>query len=82
MPGGSGPELVLNPVSPSQQGHYICRVSSGDKYVFSNWVHVRLLRSGGSSAGMWIFYLKTYFRLEGIKLPSTLIHCVICRCQR
>ncbi|XP_077082378.1 MALT paracaspase 2 isoform X2 [Siphateles boraxobius] len=51
MPGGSGPELVLNPVSPSQQGHYICRVSSGDKYVFSNWVNVRLLRSGGASAG-------------------------------
>ncbi|XP_059399539.1 mucosa-associated lymphoid tissue lymphoma translocation protein 1 homolog [Carassius carassius] len=51
VPGGNGPELVLNPVSPAQQGPYICRVSSGDKYVFSNWAHVRLVRSGGTSAG-------------------------------
>ncbi|XP_052446815.1 mucosa-associated lymphoid tissue lymphoma translocation protein 1 homolog isoform X2 [Carassius gibelio] len=51
VPGGNGPELVLNSVSSAQQGHYICRVSSGDKYVFSNWVHVRLAKSGGASAG-------------------------------
>uniref|UniRef100_A0A8C2D1G2 MALT paracaspase 2 n=1 Tax=Cyprinus carpio TaxID=7962 RepID=A0A8C2D1G2_CYPCA len=51
VPRGNGPELVLNPVSPAQQGPYICRVSSGDKYVFSNWAHVRLVRSGGASAG-------------------------------
>ncbi|XP_016311894.1 mucosa-associated lymphoid tissue lymphoma translocation protein 1 homolog [Sinocyclocheilus anshuiensis] len=49
VPGGNGPELVLNPVSAAQQGPYICRVSSGDKYVFSNWAHVH--RSGGASAG-------------------------------
>uniref|UniRef100_A0A673IAM4 Mucosa-associated lymphoid tissue lymphoma translocation protein 1 homolog n=1 Tax=Sinocyclocheilus rhinocerous TaxID=307959 RepID=A0A673IAM4_9TELE len=47
VPGGNGPELVLNPVSAAQQGPYICRVSSGDKYVFSNWAHVH--RSGGAS---------------------------------
>ncbi|XP_052395828.1 mucosa-associated lymphoid tissue lymphoma translocation protein 1 homolog [Carassius gibelio] len=51
VPGGNGPELVLNPVNPAQQGPYICRVSSGDKYVFSDWAHVRLVRSGGTSAG-------------------------------
>uniref|UniRef100_A0A673NIU6 Mucosa-associated lymphoid tissue lymphoma translocation protein 1 homolog n=1 Tax=Sinocyclocheilus rhinocerous TaxID=307959 RepID=A0A673NIU6_9TELE len=55
VPGGNGPELVLNPVSPAQQGPYICRVSSGDKYVFSNWAHVRLVRSGGASAGSSYF---------------------------
>uniref|UniRef100_A0A8C2FGV0 MALT paracaspase 2 n=1 Tax=Cyprinus carpio TaxID=7962 RepID=A0A8C2FGV0_CYPCA len=41
--GVNGPELVLNPVSAAQQGAYICRISSGDKYVFSNWAHVRLV---------------------------------------
>ncbi|XP_056615702.1 MALT paracaspase 2 [Triplophysa dalaica] len=51
VPGGSSPELVFGTLNPFQRGHYICRVSSGDKYVFSNWANVRVLRSGGASAG-------------------------------
>ncbi|XP_051549475.1 mucosa-associated lymphoid tissue lymphoma translocation protein 1 homolog isoform X1 [Myxocyprinus asiaticus] len=51
VPGGNVPELLLNCVGSAQQGHYICRVSFGDKFVFSKWAHVRLLRSGGASAG-------------------------------
>lgn len=55
VPRGSSSELVLDYLNPAQQGHYICRVSSGDKYVFSNWANVRLVRSGGASAGSSYF---------------------------
>ncbi|XP_051977949.1 MALT paracaspase 2 [Xyrauchen texanus] len=51
VPGGNVPELLLKYVGPAQQGHYICRVSFGDKYIFSKWAHVCLLRAGGASAG-------------------------------
>lgn len=55
VPGGSSTELVLGALNPAQQGHYICRVSSGDKYVFSNWANVCVLRSEGVSAGSSYF---------------------------
>lgn len=55
MPEGHSPDLVFNHANPAQQGHYICRVSSGDKYIFSNWAHVRLLRSGGADSSSSYF---------------------------
>ncbi|XP_072295230.1 MALT paracaspase 2 [Eucyclogobius newberryi] len=39
---GASPELVLCPFNSTNQGHYICRVSLGDTFVFSLWAHVRL----------------------------------------
>ncbi|XP_020558392.1 mucosa-associated lymphoid tissue lymphoma translocation protein 1-like isoform X1 [Oryzias latipes] len=48
---GGSPQLVLFPLSPAHQGHYICRVSYGERYVFSQWAHVGLVCSAGSSPG-------------------------------
>ncbi|XP_041861751.1 MALT paracaspase 2 [Melanotaenia boesemani] len=45
---GSSPELVLCPLGPAHQGHYICRINHGEKYVFSQWVHVDLVSQGSS----------------------------------
>ncbi|KAM9479916.1 MALT paracaspase 2 isoform 1-T2 [Salvelinus alpinus] len=50
--GGSGPELLLCPLNPTHQGHYICRVNHGENFVFSQWAHVRIVRSAGSSTGV------------------------------
>ncbi|MCJ8737628.1 hypothetical protein PDJAM_G00026340 [Pangasius djambal] len=47
VPGGNVSDLILN---PAQEGAYICRVSAGEKYVFSGWAHVRLLRSANSGS--------------------------------
>ncbi|XP_053491106.1 MALT paracaspase 2 [Ictalurus furcatus] len=47
VPGGSAPELILN---PAQEGPYTCRVNAGEKYVFSEWAHIRLLRSVDSGS--------------------------------
>lgn len=49
---GTSPELVLCPLSPTHQGHYICRINHGEKCLFSQWAHVRLVKSTGSSAGI------------------------------
>uniref|UniRef100_A0A3P8Z5C6 MALT paracaspase 2 n=1 Tax=Esox lucius TaxID=8010 RepID=A0A3P8Z5C6_ESOLU len=49
--GGSGPELVLGPLTLAHQGHYICRVNRRDNFTFSKWAQVRLVRTDGSSAG-------------------------------
>uniref|UniRef100_A0A146ZPN5 MALT paracaspase 2 n=1 Tax=Fundulus heteroclitus TaxID=8078 RepID=A0A146ZPN5_FUNHE len=46
---GNTPELVLCPLGPAHQGHYICRINHGEKCIFSTWAHVRLLHSAGSS---------------------------------
>ncbi|KTG40083.1 hypothetical protein cypCar_00009280 [Cyprinus carpio] len=56
VPGVNGPELVLNPVSAAQQGAYICRISSGDKYVFSNWAHIPCI----TTADRGIYSCKIY----------------------
>ncbi|KAM8745546.1 MALT paracaspase 2 isoform 1-T1 [Acanthopagrus schlegelii] len=47
---GSTPELVLCPLAPIHQGHYICRVNHGENGIFSQWAHVRLVCSAGSSS--------------------------------
>ncbi|XP_029987211.1 MALT paracaspase 2 isoform X2 [Sphaeramia orbicularis] len=48
---GSTPELVLCPLNPGHQGHYICRVNHGENCMFSQWAHVRLVQSAGASPG-------------------------------
>ncbi|XP_028260528.1 MALT paracaspase 2 [Parambassis ranga] len=48
---GRSPELTLCPLSPTHQGHYICRINHGENCIFSQWAHVRLVRSAGSSPG-------------------------------
>lgn len=45
---GSTPELVLCPLSPLHQGHYICRVNHGANCIFSQWAHVGVIRSAGT----------------------------------
>uniref|UniRef100_A0A671VNH0 MALT paracaspase 2 n=1 Tax=Sparus aurata TaxID=8175 RepID=A0A671VNH0_SPAAU len=50
------PELVLCPLAPIHQGHYICRVNHGENCIFSQWVHVRSSSSlfPGSVSGLLI----------------------------
>ncbi|XP_029003513.1 MALT paracaspase 2 [Betta splendens] len=48
---GSTPELVLCPLVPVHQGHYICRVNLGENCVFSQWARVSLVDSSASSPG-------------------------------
>ncbi|XP_071389612.1 MALT paracaspase 2 [Centroberyx affinis] len=48
---GSAPELVLCPLAPVHQGHYICRVNHGENCIFSDWVKVHIIHSAGSSPG-------------------------------
>ncbi|KAL4658866.1 mucosa-associated lymphoid tissue lymphoma translocation protein 1-like isoform X1 [Arapaima gigas] len=48
--GANGPALVLRPVTPAQQGHYICRVNHREQFAFSQWARVRL--AGPGSFGM------------------------------
>ncbi|XP_047442202.1 MALT paracaspase 2 [Mugil cephalus] len=48
---GRSPELVLCPLGPAHQGHYICRINHGENCIFSQWANVRLIRSTGSSPG-------------------------------
>lgn len=45
---GCAPELVLCPLSPVHQGHYICRVNYGDNCIFSQWAQVRIIHSAGN----------------------------------
>nr|XP_020462771.1 mucosa-associated lymphoid tissue lymphoma translocation protein 1-like [Monopterus albus]XP_020462772.1 mucosa-associated lymphoid tissue lymphoma translocation protein 1-like [Monopterus albus] len=48
---GSTPELLLCPLSSVHQGHYICRVSHGENYIFSQWARVHVVHSPSSSPG-------------------------------
>ncbi|KAK0132062.1 Mucosa-associated lymphoid tissue lymphoma translocation protein 1 [Merluccius polli] len=48
---GSAADLVLCPLGPVHQGHYICRVNHGENCTFSQWAHIRLGRSENSSPG-------------------------------
>ncbi|KAG9350691.1 hypothetical protein JZ751_024580 [Albula glossodonta] len=51
VPSGNSPDLVLGPLSQDQQGYYICRVSQGDSFVFSQWAHVTVIQPSSSSSG-------------------------------
>lgn len=44
---GTTPELVLCPLAPTHQGHYICRINHGIKCIFSQWAHVSVISSAG-----------------------------------
>lgn len=59
---GNMPELVLCPLTPLHQGHYICRVNHGEKCTFSQWAHVHLIRSSGS------FLLSLLFAFSHVSL--------------
>ncbi|XP_069006038.1 MALT paracaspase 2 [Embiotoca jacksoni] len=48
---GISPELVLCPLGPAHQGHYICRINHGENCIFSKWADVRLVHSPGSGSG-------------------------------
>ncbi|KAL2089816.1 hypothetical protein ACEWY4_014504 [Coilia grayii] len=48
--GGNAPNLVVPFLTVAEQGHYICRVNHGEKFIFSKWAHVRVIRSGNSSS--------------------------------
>ncbi|XP_044055887.1 MALT paracaspase 2 isoform X2 [Siniperca chuatsi] len=50
---GSTPELVLCPLAPAHQGHYICRVNHGENCIFSQWAHVRFVHSEGCSSSLF-----------------------------
>uniref|UniRef100_A0A3P9P9L4 MALT paracaspase 2 n=1 Tax=Poecilia reticulata TaxID=8081 RepID=A0A3P9P9L4_POERE len=60
---GSLPELVLCPLGPAHQGHYICRINHGEKCIFSTWAHVRLLHSAGSSCS-------SMFPVSGLRISQ------------
>lgn len=49
---GNTSELVLCPLSLVHQGHYICRVNHGENCIFSQWTHVSVVTSAGSSPGI------------------------------
>ncbi|XP_023260987.1 mucosa-associated lymphoid tissue lymphoma translocation protein 1-like [Seriola lalandi dorsalis] len=51
---GCTPELVLCPLAPVHQGHYICRVNHGENCIFSQWAQVRPVHSSpGCSSGLF-----------------------------
>lgn len=47
---GTSPELILSPVAPAHQGHYICRINNGIKCIFSQWAQISVVRSAGISS--------------------------------
>ncbi|XP_043985949.1 MALT paracaspase 2 isoform X1 [Gambusia affinis] len=62
---GSLSELVLCPLGPAHQGHYICRINHGEKCIFSTWAHIRLLHSAGSSPGC-----SSMFQVSGLRISQ------------
>ncbi|XP_074524477.1 MALT paracaspase 2 isoform X2 [Halichoeres trimaculatus] len=50
---GSTPELILCPLAQDHEGHYICRVSHGEKFVFSQWAQVCSVLSAGCSSSLF-----------------------------
>ncbi|XP_032429100.1 MALT paracaspase 2 isoform X1 [Xiphophorus hellerii] len=62
---GSLPELVLCPLGPAHQGHYICRISYGENWIFSTWARIRLLHSAGSSPGC-----SSMFPVSGLRISQ------------
>lgn len=57
---GSTPELVLCPLAPIHQGHYICRINHGIKCIFSQWAHVSVIHSAGMSCHSSFFPLTSW----------------------
>lgn len=47
---GSSPELILCPLAPVHQGHYICRINNGIKCIFSQWARISVIHSAGISS--------------------------------
>lgn len=60
---GCAPELVLCPLSPVHQGHYICRVNYGDNFIFSQWAQVRIIHSAGNITLLLVVFLLVSFLL-------------------
>ncbi|KAK1157076.1 mucosa-associated lymphoid tissue lymphoma translocation protein 1-like isoform X1 [Acipenser oxyrinchus oxyrinchus] len=52
---GTSSELVLSPLRPEHQGHYICRIHLGEQFVFSQWAQVRVTRSSSLSSASGLF---------------------------
>ncbi|MGH0156108.1 UNVERIFIED_CONTAM: hypothetical protein FKN15_060798 [Acipenser sinensis] len=52
---GTSSELVLSPLRPEHQGHYICRIHLGEQFVFSQWAQVRVSRSSSLSSVSGLF---------------------------
>uniref|UniRef100_A0A667YE25 MALT paracaspase 2 n=1 Tax=Myripristis murdjan TaxID=586833 RepID=A0A667YE25_9TELE len=50
-----GPELLLSPFSLVHQGSYTCRVNHGENWIFSDWAHIRFIRSVNSSCSSSLF---------------------------
>ncbi|XP_008333557.1 MALT paracaspase 2 isoform X2 [Cynoglossus semilaevis] len=48
---GTTPTFDLCPFTTGHEGHYICRVSHGENFIFSQWAHIRLVQSAESSPG-------------------------------
>ncbi|XP_029104993.1 mucosa-associated lymphoid tissue lymphoma translocation protein 1-like isoform X2 [Scleropages formosus] len=63
---GCDPDLVLHPLAPHHQGHYICRVSHGENFVYSQWAKVQVAgaesphRGGGGGGGDGDGFLPSY----------------------
>ncbi|NXT75196.1 MALT1 protein, partial [Zapornia atra] len=51
VPHGNYPELVLNPVSVSDSGFYICRVNSESSFAFSRWARLEVCDPQDTSHG-------------------------------
>ncbi|KAF7203015.1 MALT paracaspase 2 isoform X3 [Nothobranchius furzeri] len=68
---GTSPELVLCPLSPTHQGHYICRVNQGEKCLFSQWAQVRLVHSAGSTAGCSSLFTSSVSGLHIVQQPQS-----------
>ncbi|TNM87847.1 hypothetical protein fugu_006068 [Takifugu bimaculatus] len=49
---GTSPELILCPLAPVHQGHYICRINNGIKCIFSQWAHISVIRSADCSSSL------------------------------
>ncbi|XP_066551361.1 MALT paracaspase 2 isoform X2 [Amia ocellicauda] len=62
IPKGSSPELVFSPLSAAHNGYYICRISQGDQFLFSQWAKVSVAQSPTSSSSAL---------LQASFLPST-----------
>ncbi|MBN3279222.1 MALT1 protein, partial [Polyodon spathula] len=52
---GTSSELVLSPLRPEHQGHYICRIHLEEQFVFSQWAQVRVSRSSSLSSVSELF---------------------------
>uniref|UniRef100_A0A8C5EIW2 Mucosa-associated lymphoid tissue lymphoma translocation protein 1-like n=1 Tax=Gouania willdenowi TaxID=441366 RepID=A0A8C5EIW2_GOUWI len=61
---GDSQDLVLSPLLPSHQSHYICRINHGENYIFSQWAHVSVIDSSVASPGSNSIFSRTESRLR------------------